>query len=344
MPRTRSVHVAHAAAVSTRHWSCLLLFRQFRYQGFGGEHKCRDGSRVLQGSAGNLRRVDDAGLHHVHKFTVLGVVAVVGVLVVADLADDDCTLFAGVADDLAQGLFQSALHDVGADRLVAFQLECADCVDAANQGDAAARDDAFFDGCTGRVHRVFDTSLLFLHFGLGSCADLDHGNAANELRQAFLELLAVVVARGLVDLTADFLHAAFDVSTLALAFDDGGVVLVDGELLGLSEVSQLNVLKLDAEVFGDGLATGEDGDVLQHGLAAIAEARRLHGANLQGAAELVDDQGGQSLALDVFRDDEERTAALGDLLEQREQVLHRADLLFVDQDDRVLEHGFHALG
>ena len=36
--------------------------------------------------------------------------------------------------------------------------------------------------------------------------------------------------------------------------------------------------------------------------------------------------------------------ALGDLLEQREQVLHRADLLFVDQDVGVLEDDFHALG
>jgi hypothetical protein len=34
----------------------------------------------------------------------------------------------------------------------------------------------------------------------------------------------------------------------------------------------------------------------------------------------------------------------GHLLEQRQQVLHRADLLLVDQDDRVLEHDFHALG
>ena len=130
---------------------------------------------------------------------------------------------------------------------------------------------------------------------------------------------------------------------LALAFDDGGVVLVDGDLLGLAEVRHLDVLQLDAEVFGDGLAAGEDGDVLQHGLAAIAEARRLDGADLQRATQLVDDQGRQRFAFDVLSDDEQRLAALGDLLEQREQVLHRADLLFVDEDVGVLERGFHAL-
>jgi len=40
----------------------------------------------------------------------------------------------------------------------------------------------------------------------------------------------------------------------------------------------------------------------------------------------------------------ERLAALGDLLEQREQVLHRADFLFVDQDVAVFEAGFMRSG
>ena len=31
--------------------------------------------------------------------------------------------------------------------------------------------------------------------------------------------------------------------------------------LGLAEIGDLHVLQLDAEVFGDGLAAGEDGDV-----------------------------------------------------------------------------------
>ena len=35
---------------------------------------------------------------------------------------------------------------------------------------------------------------------------------------------------------------------------------------------------------------------------------------------------------------------LRDLLEDGQQILHRADLLLVDQDVRILEGGFHALG
>ena len=45
----------------------------------------------------------------------------------------------------------------------------------------------------------------------------------------------VVVGGGVIDLRADLLDAAFDFARLAAAFDDGGVVLVDGDFLGAAE-------------------------------------------------------------------------------------------------------------
>ena len=98
------------------------------------------------------------------------------------------------------------------------------------------------------------------------------------------------------------------------------------------------------EVLGDGASAGEDRDVFEHRLATIAEARRLHRRGLQRATQLVDHERCQCLALDVLSDDEQRPAQSGDLLEHREEVLHRRDLLLVDEDDRILEHHFHALG
>jgi hypothetical protein len=79
----------------------------------------------------------------------------------------------------------------------------------------------------------------------------------------------------------DLGDAALDVAGLAGALDDRGVVLVDRDALGLAEILELDVLELDAEILADHLAAGEDGDVLEHGLAAVAEARRLDGADLQ---------------------------------------------------------------
>ena len=112
----------------------------------------------------------------------------------------------------------------------------------------------------------------------------------------------------------------------------------------LPRSSDLDVLELDAEVFRDRLAAGEDRDVLEHRLAAIAEARRLHGRRLQRAAQLVDHERGQRLALDVLGDDEQRAPHARHLLEHRQQILHRADLLLVNQDHRVFENHFHPLG
>ncbi len=85
-----------------------------------------------------------------------------------------------------------------------------------------------------------------------------------------------------------------------------------------------------------------DRDVLEHGLAAVAEAGGLHGRRLERATQLVDHERRQRFTVDVLGDDEERTAGARHLLEQRQQVLHRADLLLVDQDDGVLDHDFHA--
>ena len=88
----------------------------------------------------------------------------------------------------------------------------------------------------------------------------------------------------------------------------------------------------------------EDRDVLEHPLAAIAEARRLDGDGLERAAELVDDDRRERLALDVLRHDQQRPTRLDDLLEHRQEILDGADLLVGDEDVRILEHRLHALG
>ena len=116
------------------------------------------------------------------------------------------------------------------------------------------------------------------------------------------------------------------------------------DLAGPAELRELRVLELETHLLGDHLAAGEDRDVLEHPLATIAEARRLDRDGGEHAAELVDDDGRERLALDVLGDDQQRLAGLDDLLEHRQEVLDRADLLVRDQDVRVVEHGLHALG
>ena len=86
-----------------------------------------------------------------------------------------------------------------------------------------------------------------------------------------------------------------------------------------------------------------DGDVAEHLLAAIAEARRLDGEDRDGAAELVHDEGRERLTVDVLGDDEHGLALLDALLERREHVGDAGDLLVGDQDERVLEDRLHPI-
>src|SRR5205085_7428898 len=91
------------------------------------------------------------------------------------------------------------------------------------------------------------------------------------------------------------------------------------------------------------LAACEDRNVLDHRLAAIAEARRLDGRDLEAAAQLVDDQGRQRLALDVLGDDQQRTPTLNDRFQDREHRLKVRQLLLMDQDVWIVELDLHLL-
>src|SRR6185437_14542163 len=228
--------------------------------------------------------------------------------------------------------------------VVVLGAQALELLGSTQQGDAAARDDAFFHRGAGRMHRVIHAILALLHLDFGRAADADHRDAARELGQTLLKLLAVVVRGGFLDLRLDLRHARFDVGLLAGAVDDGGVLLVDHHLLGATEHLDGHVLHLDAEIFRDRLAAGQDGDVLQHGLAAVAETRSLDGRDLQAATQTVDDEGRQRFAFDVFRDDDQRLAGLHHGLEQRQQLVEVGELLLVDQDVGVVEFNAHLVG
>ena len=179
------------------------------------------------------------------------------------------------------------------------------------QRDAAARHDALLEGRAGGLQRVLDAVLLLLHLGLGGRADLHDGDAAGELGEALLELLAIEVGVGVLDLGLDLVDAALDGVGVAGAVDDRRVVLGDDDAAGAAELRDLRVLELEAHLLGDDLAAGEDRDVLEHALAAVAEARGLHGDAGEGAAQLVDDERGEGLALDVLGDDQQRACRTG---------------------------------
>jgi hypothetical protein len=70
----------------------------------------------------------------------------------------------------------------------------------------------------GSLKGVFDAGFLFLHLGFGAGTYVDDSDAAGEFGQAFLELLAVVIRGGLLDLAANLGNTPLDVAALAVAF------------------------------------------------------------------------------------------------------------------------------
>ena len=128
---------------------------------------------------------------------------------------------------------------------------------------------------------------------------------------------------------------------LAGPVDDRAAFLLDADHLGRAELIEADVLELEAQVLADELPAREDGDVAQHGLAAIAEARGLDRTDVQDAAQPIDDQGGQGFAFDVLGDDEQRPGGLGHLFQQRQHVADVGQLLFVDEDERVFHLALH---
>ena len=79
-----------------------------------------------------------------------------------------------------------------------------------DERDATTGDDALFDGCLRVANGVLDAVLALLELDLGRGTGLDDGDAAGELGEALLQLLAVVVAVGVLDLLADLLDATGD--------------------------------------------------------------------------------------------------------------------------------------
>src|SRR6202022_2956546 len=120
--------------------------------------------------------------------------------VLPPLGDHDRALYPGVLRDLADRRLERALHDLDAGLDVGILgFELLDRLLGAQKRDAAARHDAFLDRSAGGVERVLDAVLLLLDLDFGRAADADHRDAARELRETLLQLLAVVVRGGLLD-------------------------------------------------------------------------------------------------------------------------------------------------
>ena len=85
-----------------------------------------------------------------------------------------------------------------------------DRLDGVHERDSATGDDALLERGACRLESVLDAMLLLLHLGLGRSADLDDCDAAGQLGEPLLELLAVEVGVGVLDLGLQLLDPGLD--------------------------------------------------------------------------------------------------------------------------------------
>jgi hypothetical protein len=138
------------------------------------------------------------------------------------------------------------------------------------------------------MERIFQPRFFLFQLGLSRRADLDHRDATDQFRQALLEVLAIVIRCGLLDLRPEVCDSARNTGYGSCAFDDRCRLFRDRDALRTPQIIERDVFKLHTYVFGDYLPPRQDRDIPHHLLAALAEPRRLDRGTLEHATQCVD--------------------------------------------------------
>lgn len=343
-----TAHTTHATHATTGSGRALLL-RSIDNSDLSSTEEGGDTAGINQSGADNLQGVDDTGGNHVNILaggTVVSAVEVLGVLV-GQLADNDGALESGVLNNGAGRAADGALDDADTELLIEVGgLDASKAVGRGlKQSGTTTGEDTLLNGSASGVERVHNTVLLLTDLNLGGTANLDDGNTTGQLRETLLQLLLLVLGGGGVGHdTADLLAALRDVVLAALAVEDNGVLLGDGDGTSGAEHLRGELLKLDVELIGEDGTVGKDSKITEDALAVVTEAGGLDGGDLELATELVQNADGESLSLNVLGNDDQRAAEGGGCLKGGENILDGGDLLLGEQDEGLLELDLLGLG
>lgn len=206
-------------------------------------------------------------------------------------------------------------------------------------------DNTFLDGGAGGVESIVIPVLLLSDLNLARATNLDNGNTATELGQSLLELSPVVVRSGrVVDQSSDLLASRLDEVLVTLAVEDDSVLLGNGNGAGGTEHVGGGLLKLDVELVSEDGTAGEDGNITEDRLSVVTKAGGLDSGDGELTSELVEDDGSESLTVNVLGDDQQRSTGLGGDLKRRKDVLKSRDLLLGEEDEGLLELDTLVLG
>src|SRR6185437_13345769 len=336
------IHSTHARSTARMSVSFFFLGLVGDYT-LGGQQHTGDRSGIFKCNTGYLGRVDDAGPEEVLVFSSACVETIIG-LAFLHLLYDDAAFETAVANDLTEGLFERAFNDRDTGGFVFVNaLELFQGFNRADIRDTAAGNDTFFNCSAGSVQGVVDAVFLFFHFYFGSSTYVENGYTAGQFGQTLLQLFLIVIGSGGFDLGLDLVDAGRDLVFFTLSTNDRGVVFVDTYRCRSAQIAQISAFQFITLLFADHDTLGEDRDVLEHFLAAVAKAGSLNGSHLDGTPKFIDYEGSECFTFEVFGNDHQRTAALCNLFQDMQDILHGTDLFIIDQDIRILQLGFHLL-
>ena len=206
-----------------------------------------------------------------------------------------------------------------------------------------AGNDAFLCCRSGGVQCIFHTEFCFFHLCLCCSAYADHGYAAGQFCKSLLQFLFVKIRSGIFHLSLDLGNPCLNVFFVACAVYDHRIFFLHFDRFGTAEIFQGSFFQIQTQLIGNHLATGQDGNVLQHSFSSVAIAGRLHCHYVECATQLVDDQCGKRFSFYILRNDQKFRTGLYHLFQHRENLLNIADLLICNQDIRIIQIGFHLI-
>jgi hypothetical protein len=262
-----------------------------------------------------------------------------------NLLNDDAAFEAGVEGDLPKRLLHRAPHDQATGLLVVGPTtHLVHGLLGSEEGDTPSGDHALLDGGASRLDGVLDAVLLLLELDLGGRSDLDHDDTAGQLGETLLELLAVPVGVGVVDLTLDLLDPRLDVGLGSATVDDGRESL---------STTTLRARPSSSRVTFSSLRPTSSEITVPPVRMAMSWSMALRRSPKPGALTATDWKSPRILLTTRVARASPSTSSemtssglpwVHHLLQHRDQVVDRADLLVGDEDERILEDGLLPVG
>eukprot|EP00128_Syssomonas_multiformis_P010631 Colp12_sorted_trinity150504_noHs@26170 len=324
----------------------LLVLRQVNDHGLSGGEEGGNTRGVNKSSTDNLGGVDDTLLDHISVLSSSGVEAEVDVLAGEDLLHNNRALGTSVLRNRGCRRLEGLADDVNTDLLVEVgRLELIKTREGAEESSATAGDDALLNSSAGGVECISHTVTLLADLDFRGTANLEDGDTTGKLSKTFLQLLLLPLTSGLSDLLADGLRTRINVLLVTTTVQKESVVLGDNNLANRAQLLSGNIFELGLKsLLAQNLGTGEDGHIMECVLAVVAKARGLDGDDLDLTAELVHNDSGKSLAIDILSDNNERLALADGDLKGGDDLLSSGDLLLREKDKGILELSLVALG